>query len=537
MAERSTDGGRDVGYWAEESTLTATLHPIYDAGTVDGDWVRHARSTRCAQLALPRSCVARRLVGDRRSLPMPGAVGAAFAVAALAAPIAAAPAPGRLAFWLVGPGLAARRRTPSTSGSTRPAWPAWSAPSLLLGRRRRRRAGAGSPSAPVRSSALGVPPAHRGVSCAAPRSALALLVGRWSPAAAGRCVRRRRRRSAGWPRSRVAEHGRRRCARRSSVGAVGATSGRAPRRLSGRLGRRRSVPSTPALWRRPARGRWSLGGRRRRCIAARSLARRRRPVATPAALAASPRGLLARAGVARGRGSASSPGCCRRAARSCRRGCSSRRADGVGRRAAAGSRCGWRCSPLPSSPRTPVRRRGAVRSGAGRYLLARCRSLVAAAAAGRAASSARAVPPPASRRGVVAGVVARWPSARSRLARSSRRAPSGVVDDRRRWRRRRRRAPSVADRSPRRTASSSGDGAATAIGGGSRRATAGDLERRPVAASSGAGLDGDLRRARPESLEEPADASSDARRGWTTASRSPGRSSACTLVPPTAAIA
>ena len=89
-----------LGYWAEQYDPEGRLHPIYDARSVDGDWVDVT--------TLPMLEVGRPLwnLGGYRLtllLPMLGAIGAAFAGRSLAARAGGERA-GWLAFWVIGLG-------------------------------------------------------------------------------------------------------------------------------------------------------------------------------------------------------------------------------------------------------------------------------------------------------------------------------------------------------------------------------------------------------------------------------------------------
>jgi hypothetical protein len=99
MDERGT--ARPVlGYWAEDFDPGGTLHPIYDARPVDGDWV-HVTTLPMLELGRPLWA----LGGYRLTLvlPMLGTMGAAFAARSLARRIGDEGV-GWHAFWMVGLG-------------------------------------------------------------------------------------------------------------------------------------------------------------------------------------------------------------------------------------------------------------------------------------------------------------------------------------------------------------------------------------------------------------------------------------------------
>lgn len=87
-----------LGYWAERWDPDGSLHPIYDARSVDGDWV-HVTTLPMLELARPLYA----LGGYRLALvlPMLGGVGTAFAARALARR-SAEDSGGWLAYWVVG---------------------------------------------------------------------------------------------------------------------------------------------------------------------------------------------------------------------------------------------------------------------------------------------------------------------------------------------------------------------------------------------------------------------------------------------------
>lgn len=87
-----------LGYWAEAYDPAGTLHPIYDALPVDGDWV-HVTTLPMLELARPLYA----LGGYRLTLllPMLGAVGVAFAARSLGRRSAGDRA-GWYAYWAVG---------------------------------------------------------------------------------------------------------------------------------------------------------------------------------------------------------------------------------------------------------------------------------------------------------------------------------------------------------------------------------------------------------------------------------------------------
>ena len=86
-----------LGYWAEDFDPTGSLHPIYDAVAVDGDWV-HVTTLPMLEAGRPLW----NLGGYRLALvlPMLGAIGAAFAGRSLARR-AVGDRAGWQAFWLI----------------------------------------------------------------------------------------------------------------------------------------------------------------------------------------------------------------------------------------------------------------------------------------------------------------------------------------------------------------------------------------------------------------------------------------------------